>query len=270
MDKNTDGINEILKGCSVETRSAVLEYRKNKSPSLLPAIVIGIIEKHLEDESKVILERGGDDLLITEDLGIDSIIMMEIVMNIEEVLSLSVPNEELTDLRSVGDLKYYLERKSQNLSIPVREQLEVEEVEAILPHQKPFLFVQQAELYGKNCTGMYRITGDEYFLKGHFKNDPLFPGSLMLESLGQLAVLMLLKSKHIHPADKKVDNRRVLFATCDGVRCTRLCKPKDILKLSVSLQKIKYPLAFFKGKITTGKSKVVSVKNISLAFDYIK
>jgi 3-hydroxyacyl-[acyl-carrier-protein] dehydratase len=264
---NTDSAYEILKDCSTKTKAAVLCYRKNKDVKSLSIIVIGIIEKHLEDEYKLVLKSGGDDLLITEDLGIDSIIMMEVVMNIEEVLNLSVPNEELTDLRSVGDLKFYLEKKSQGLPIPSREQLDLDNIGANLPYKKSFTFVQQAEIYGNSCTGFYRINGDELFLN---KNGSSVPTSIVLESLSQLAALMLLNSKGLIPNDKLIDYSKVLFIGCDGLRCFKLCSTNDILNLKVSLESIKYPVAFFKGVVFTNKSKVVTVKNISLTFDYIK
>ena len=42
----------------------------------------------------------------------DSLTMLEVVMLVEQTLQVSIDNEELRDLRTVGDVKAYLERKS--------------------------------------------------------------------------------------------------------------------------------------------------------------
>jgi acyl carrier protein len=267
---NTVKTDELLKGCSEKTIKALSNYKNNVNRAeSLNEIVLGLIEKNLDLRQGNIVLQKGDDSLITDDLGLDSIMMMEIIMNIEEVLEITIPNEELMDIKSLGDLKLYISCKSNNLDIPRREVLEREDIRKLLPHDEPFLFIDRAELYGPLSRGTYTIREDEYFFKGHFKNEPVFPASIMIESLGQLAVLSLIRGNI--GLNKTVDNRRVLLATCDGVRCTKLSKPKDTLHLQVKLERVKFPLAFFSGKITSSDgSKVISTKRISLAFDFLK
>lgn len=268
MDINK--VNELLKGCSEKTIKAFINYKSNiNTNESLNEVVIGLIEKNLDLKQKNIINKQGDDVLISDDLGLDSIMMMEIIMNIEEILNISIPNEELMDIKSLGDLKLYILHKSTNIKVPQRKVLEKDDIKNILPHGDPFLFLDRAELYGIFSVGTYTITGDEYFLKGHFKNEAIFPASIMIESLGQLAVLSLLCGDL--GLEKKVDNTRILLATCDGVRCIKLAKPKEILNLKVNLEKIKFPLAFFTGKInSSSNNKIITVKRISLAFDFVK
>ena len=65
-----------------------------------------------------------------------------------------------------------------------------------MPHREPFLFLESVQISGDETTGSYRISGNEYFLQGHFKENPVFPASIMIEALGQLCVFFLLKGKN--------------------------------------------------------------------------
>lgn len=115
---------------------------------------------------------------------------------------------------------------------------------------EPVLFLDEAELTADGARGTYLITGREEALRGHFKRGPVMPASLMLEALGQLGVFFLLH----HPeagaaAGAVVAPGSILFAACDGVRCTRVCGPGDRLELEVKAGRLKVPLAVFGGQI---------------------
>ena len=104
-------------------------------------------------------------------------------------------------------------------------------------------------------------------MEGHFKDNPVFPASLMIEALGQLAVLFLLCCEN---ADLKgpVDPNSVLFVSCNGVRCHRVCRPGDVLVLDVKLLRVRHPLAVFKGAIVAEGEKVAFIEDLSLSFSY--
>ena len=72
---------------------------------------MGIVERFMDPELRPKLKNGGDDMKFSEDLGIDSITMIEMVMMIEDTLKMSVDNNELRDLRTVGDVKKFLASK---------------------------------------------------------------------------------------------------------------------------------------------------------------
>lgn len=146
--------------------------------------------------------------------------------------------------------------------------LSSETIEKLLPHSNPFLFIQEATINETTITGQYTISGDEYFLKGHFKEEPIFPASIMFEALGQLGVLFLLTSQH--PAlEKKVDNKRIMFVACDRTSCHTIMRPGDTLHMQLQLDRIRYPLAKFSGLVNNqhGK-KVLSMESATLAFNY--
>src|SRR6202142_1571166 len=85
--------------------------RRTGSAQFLPAIVHGLIEHFVEGEARAKLSRSDDNLRLVEDLAIDSLTMMEIVFLAEDVLQVSIDNEELRPFRTVGDIKRFLASK---------------------------------------------------------------------------------------------------------------------------------------------------------------
>ncbi|MCC5807156.1 MAG: 3-hydroxyacyl-ACP dehydratase [Opitutales bacterium] len=193
--------------------------------------------------------------------------MVEIVILVEETLHISIENEELRNIRTLGDLKLYLDAKTRGLPPPESKNvLNFEQIAATLPQQPPFLFLQEARINGEYAEGSYHISGDEAFLEGHFKGNPVFPASLMIEALGQLAVLFLLKSASAALDGPQVDPGSVYFVGGDGIRCHKVCRPHDTLQLKVRLKKVHEPLAQFEGSIFSNGSRVARAEEISLTF----
>ncbi|HXN36316.1 MAG TPA: hypothetical protein VN877_09100, partial [Opitutaceae bacterium] len=62
----------------------------------------------------------------------------------------------------------------------------------------------------------------------------------------------------------------IFFTGCEGVRAHRMCKPGDILTLSVKLKRMKMPLATFEGAIRVGQEKAVIAEDITLTFAFVE
>ena len=264
---NEQELRDSLKRCPEQAIEAAVMFSTSRDPGLVPVIVMGIIERFVEPDVRPVLREGNDQIRLMEDLGIDSLLMVEIVILVEETLGIHIENEELRNLRSVGDIKAYLDAKLKGLPLPAsKNALSFEEVSAIMPHQAPFLFLQEARVNGLEAEGTYHISGDEPFLEGHFKDNPVFPASLMLEALGQLAVLLLLKSDNPELGGA-VKPDSIFFVSCDGVRCHKMCRPGDVMHLNISLKKVHAPMAQFEGTILKRGTRVAKVEEISLVFE---
>ncbi len=259
-------LRESLKRCSASTYEAAAQFRKTKNTEHLPAIVLGIIERFVEPDLRGKLKDPDDDLRLIEDLGIDSLTMMEIVILVEEVLQMSINNEELRHLRTIGDVKLFIECKVRGLPLPKPTRfLPIEQIAAIMPIQPPFLFLGEASVSSHGASAKYKISGQEFFLQGHFKGNPVLPASIMLEAIGQLAVLFLLEGGVSEPG-KVVNPATIFFTSCEGVRCHRLCRPGELLSISVKPKRLKMPLATFEGSIRVGQEKAAMAEEITLTF----
>jgi len=259
---------DSLKRCSEETRQAAFEFRESGKLSLLPTIILGIIERFLEPEIRPKLKEGDGSLKLIDDLGIDSLTMMEIVVLVEESLDLSIDNEELRDLRTLDDVRVFLDAKIRNIPVPEKNKhYGVEAILAAIPHHVPFLFLSEVSVGKNEAIGTYPISGLEEFLKGHFPENPVFPASIMLEALGQLAVFYLVTA-HTNESGQPVNPKKILFTGCEAVRCQRICVPGETLTLSIKPKSIRHPIAKFEGKITVEGESAAWAEDISLTFDW--
>lgn len=264
---NEEELRDSLKRCPERAIEAAIQFNQSRDPDLVPVIVMGIIERFVEPDVRPVIREDNDQARLLEDLGIDSLLMVEIVILVEETLGIHIENEELRNLRTIGDIKSYLDAKIKGLPLPSNKNIfKFEQVAAAMPHQPPFLFLQEARINGMSAEGSYHISGDEAFLEGHFKDNPVFPASLMLEALGQLAVLFMLKSEATDFGGR-VKPDSIFFVSCDGVRCHKMCGPQDVLQLKITLKKVHAPLAQFEGAILCRGSRVAKAEEISLTFE---
>lgn len=67
-----------------------------------------------------------------------------------------------------------------------------EQIIKLLPYEQPFLFVDGLmEISEEGAKGHYTFKKNEYFYKGHFKNNPITPGVILTECMGQIGVVCL-------------------------------------------------------------------------------
>ncbi|MFA5057183.1 MAG: acyl carrier protein [Opitutaceae bacterium] len=112
------GLRETLKHCPTAIYQAACRFRQTGNTQHLPAIVLGIIERHVPPDLRARLRNSGDDLRLAEDLGLDSLTMMEVVALTEDVFRVSISSQELGDLRTPGDLRQLLTCKLCGLPGP--------------------------------------------------------------------------------------------------------------------------------------------------------
>ncbi|RCT53583.1 3-hydroxyacyl-ACP dehydratase FabZ family protein [Winogradskyella sp. KYW1333] len=68
--------------------------------------------------------------------------------------------------------------------------MEEQNIIELLPYQRPFLFVDAIDTVSENeIRGHYTFRKDEYFYKGHFKDNPITPGVILTECMAQIGLV---------------------------------------------------------------------------------
>lgn len=104
-----------------------------------------------------------------------------------------------------------------------------EDISKYLPHRDPFLFIDEviALKKGEEIHAIKHIQEDEYFLKGHFPNNPIFPGVIIVEALGQASGILGFVTMNKTPDEGSI----YVLAGVDKVRFRKRVRPGDILNL---------------------------------------
>ena len=104
-----------------------------------------------------------------------------------------------------------------------------EDIKKYLPHREPFLFVDEVieVIENKEIHATKYINEDEYFLNGHFPNNPIFPGVIIIEALGQASGILGFVSMNKTPEEGSI----YVLAGVDKVRFRKRIRPGDNIDL---------------------------------------
>ncbi len=141
------------------------------------------------------LAQRDDSTRLGEDLGIDSLTMLEVVMSMEEALDFRIEDAEARQIRTLGNVRQYVDDRVHGRPVTLArvETYDRERLCLVLPQQPPFLFLDEAELEGDAVRAHYVFREEELFFPGHFRDDPVVPASIVYEALGQAACLWVLE-----------------------------------------------------------------------------
>ena len=131
-----------------------------------------------------------------------------------------------------------------------------------LPQSQPFVFVDSATVSDGAVSGSYTITGQECFAGGHFPGRPVFPASIMVEALGQLAIVYMLQPN----PSAVIDPESIFFIKSEEVACRRKCLPGDRLDMKMKVLRSREPLMQFSGEIRVGGELTLKVSSMTLSF----
>jgi len=115
--------------------------------------------------------------------------------------------------------------------------LDINEIVKYLPQRPPFLFIDRVVeiVEGKSLTAVKNVTINEPFFVGHFPEQPIMPGVLILEALAQAATVFAFYSIKEDP-----ENALYFFAGIDNARFKRPVVPGDQLILHIELLKVRH------------------------------
>ena len=112
-------------------------------------------------------------------------------------------------------------------------QMDITEVFNFLPHRYPFLLIDKVTNIdlGKSLTAIKNVSFNEPQFTGHFPEQPIMPGVLIVEALAQATGILAFKSE----VGKPVSGQIYMLVGIDKVRFKQMVVHGDQLKLTVEV-----------------------------------
>lgn len=111
--------------------------------------------------------------------------------------------------------------------------LDIQKIMEFLPHRFPFLLVDRIiEIDEARAVGIKNVTINEPFFQGHFPSEPVMPGVLVLEAMGQVAAMML-------SARPGSENLITFLTGVEKAKFRRPVKPGDQLVTTAEMLKLR-------------------------------
>ena len=126
--------------------------------------------------------------------------------------------------------------------------MDINEVRALLPHRYPFLLIDKVfHIDDKSIGAIKNITANEPQFSGHFPDEPVMPGVLLVEAMAQAGGIVALKSV------ENPEEYSTYFLRIDGVRFKRKVVPGDTMQIEAHMvEPLRRGIATFIGKIFVG------------------
>jgi 3-hydroxyacyl-[acyl-carrier-protein] dehydratase len=142
--------------------------------------------------------------------------------------------------------------------------IEMAEILRRIPHRYPFLFVDRCEDYRphQSIVGYKCVTMNEPFFQGHFPENPVMPGVLIVEAIAQSGAVMMSKSLN---AD--VTGKTIFFMSLDNVRFRRAVRPGDVLRMPVKVIRARSDVFKFHGQAFVGDKLAAEVEYAAMVVE---
>ena len=130
--------------------------------------------------------------------------------------------------------------------------LDTEEIKKLIPHRDPFLFVDTCEIIipGEHGKSEKIFSKDEYFFKGHFPNNPIVPGVIIVEAMAQTAgIVVSYNLKHF-------EKKSVLFMSVNKAKFRKPILPNEKVSFEVKFLNSVRNVYKFEGNCLKGDTKV--------------
>ncbi|HTI66791.1 MAG TPA: 3-hydroxyacyl-ACP dehydratase FabZ [Caulobacteraceae bacterium] len=135
--------------------------------------------------------------------------------------------------------------------------IDIAEILRRIPHRYPFLLVDRAEDYRphQSIVGIKCVTMNEPFFQGHFPENPVMPGVLIIEAIAQTGAVLMSKT-----LDADVDGKTIFFMSMDNVRFRTPVRPGDVLRMPVEVLRARSDVYKFKGQAFVGDKLAAQVE----------
>ena len=108
------------------------------------------------------------------------------------------------------------------------------QIQDIIPHRQPFLLVDQIDdlIVGQYALGKKCVSANDFFFAGHFPDNHIMPGVLIIEALAQVGAVAIL-------SDENYQQHYAYFTGIKNAKFRQPVRPGDVLVLETSLKRLK-------------------------------
>lgn len=124
-------------------------------------------------------------------------------------------------------------------------EMSIYEILKLLPHRYPFVMVDRIKELtpGTHIIGIKNVTINEPFFQGHFPEQPVMPGVMILEGMAQVGGVL-----GYHTLPEMIGEKLLYFAGINNARFRKIVVPGDQLVFELNLKKIKRGIMVMEGK----------------------
>lgn len=140
--------------------------------------------------------------------------------------------------------------------------MKIQEILKCLPHRYPFLLIDRVEQIRKHeaITAYKCVTYNEPYFQGHFPNEPIMPGVLIIEAMAQASGILI--------SQELAENQLCVLAGMDNVRFKGRVIPGDMLQIHCNMTFSK--LGIWKLECSAFVDKIlVAEAKLAIAVSYI-
>ena len=153
--------------------------------------------------------------------------------------------------------------------------LNISQIMEILPHRQPMLLIDSVEEieYGVRAVAKKCVSFNEPFFAGHFPEEPVMPGVLIVEALAQTGAVAILgkdenRGKTAYFAFAGATSKSILprFTSINSAKFKRKVVPGDILTLETEIIKVKGPIGVGKATAKVG-DEIACIAELTFAVE---